>query len=275
VSVNYANPLCLSALAPEFLLPASAARFPAIPASIAALPPNRQPAAAKPLYFAFCRAEPLSQFSAFSYESDFAAKYFPHTPSRYIGLLAMGSHDEQHDYPENSVPVPMIDRPVVLVGMMGVGKTSIGKRLAGQLGFDFVDADEEIEQAAGMTIAEIFEKFGEPYFRDGERRVIARLIDGKPKVIATGGGAFINEETRCLILERAISIWLDADIKVLVDRVARRSNRPLLKDRDPVEVLTELGKIRNPLYAAANIHVRSDASPHARTVENILKALAP
>lgn len=169
----------------------------------------------------------------------------------------------------------MIDRSVVLVGMMGVGKTSIGRRLAARINFEFVDADEEIERAAGMTIAEIFEKFGEGYFRDGERRVIARLMDGPPKVIATGGGAFINEETRTLILERALSIWLDADIKVLADRVSRRDHRPLLKNRDPVEVLTELGKVRNPLYAAANIHVRSDASPHARTVENILKAIAP
>lgn len=186
----------------------------------------------------------------------------------------MGSHDDAYNYPDNWGPVPVIDRPVVLVGMMGVGKTSIGKRLAGRLGFDFVDADEAIEQAAGMSIPEIFEKFGEPYFRDGERRVIARLIDGKPKVIATGGGAFINEETRALILEKAHSIWLDADIKVLAERVARRNNRPLLKGRDPVEVLTELGKIRNPLYATADIHIRSDASPHVRTVENILKALA-
>ena len=169
----------------------------------------------------------------------------------------------------------MADRSIVLVGMMGVGKTSIGRRLAARINFEFVDADEEIERAAGMTIAEIFEKFGEAYFRDGERRVIARLMNGPPKVIATGGGAFINEETRTLILERALSIWLDADIKVLADRVSRRDHRPLLKNRDPVEVLTELGKVRNPLYAAANIHVRSDASPHARTVENILKAIVP
>jgi shikimate kinase len=183
----------------------------------------------------------------------------------------MGSPDHPH---EQEVDVLAINRPIVLIGMMGVGKTSIGKRLAARLNCDFADADEEIERAAGMSIAEIFEKFGEPYFRDGERRVIARLIDGSPKVIATGGGAFINEETRALILSRALSIWLDADIKILVDRVSRRGHRPLLKDRDPVEVLTELGKVRNPLYAAADIHVRSDASPHGRTVDNILKAIA-
>lgn len=182
----------------------------------------------------------------------------------------MGSHKHQRGISVNSGPN---SRPMVLVGMMGVGKTSIGKRLAARLGMEFVDADEEIERAAGMSISEIFEKFGEPYFRDGERRVISRLIDGTPKIIATGGGAFINDETRALILERALSIWLDADIKILAERVARRNHRPLLTGRNPVEVLTELGKIRNPIYANANVHVRSDASPHSRTIDNILKAL--
>jgi shikimate kinase len=182
----------------------------------------------------------------------------------------MGSHEQQRGIHANLRP---IDRPVVLVGMMGVGKTSIGKRLAARLGMDFVDADEEIERAAGMSIAEIFEKFGEPYFRDGERRVIARLIEGAPKIIATGGGAFINDETRALILDQALSIWLDADIKILAERVSRRNHRPLLTGRDPVQVLTELGKIRNPIYATANMHVRSDTSPHSRTVDIILKAL--
>jgi shikimate kinase len=182
----------------------------------------------------------------------------------------MGSHEQQRGIHAN---LRSIDRPVVLVGMMGVGKTSIGKRLAARLGMDFVDADEEIERAAGMSIAEIFEKFGEPYFRDGERRVIARLIEGAPKIIATGGGAFINDETRALILDQALSIWLDADIKILAERVSRRNHRPLLTGRDPVQVLTELGKIRNPIYATANMHVRSDTSPHSRTVDIILKAL--
>lgn len=168
----------------------------------------------------------------------------------------------------------VINRPIVLVGMMGVGKTSIGKRLAARLGTPFVDADDEIEKAAGLSITEIFAKYGEDYFRDGERRVIARLIEGTPKVIATGGGAFVNDQTRALILKRATSIWLDADVQVLADRVSRRNHRPLLRDKNPVEVLTELGKIRNPLYAAANLHIRSDTSPHMRTVENIIKALA-
>lgn len=185
----------------------------------------------------------------------------------------MGSHHEPQHRGVKSHAAPQIDRPLVLVGMMGVGKTSVGRRLASRIGVDFVDADDEIEAAAGMSIAEIFEKFGEPYFRDGERRVIARLIDGMPKVIATGGGAFINEETRALILDRALSIWLDADIGILAERVTRRNHRPLLKDRDPVEVLTELGRVRNPIYASADIHVRSDATPHGRTIEAILEAL--
>lgn len=174
---------------------------------------------------------------------------------------------EQHD-------VFTGDRTIVLVGMMGVGKSSIGRKLASRLGMGFVDADDEIEKAAGMAISEIFERFGETYFRDGERRVIARLIDGEPKVVATGGGAFINAETRALIMDRACSIWLDADIAILVDRVSRRNHRPLLQGRDPKQVLTELGAVRNPIYAEANFHVRSDASPHNRTVDNILKALA-
>jgi len=186
----------------------------------------------------------------------------------------MADHHEPTKPKSGSHAALVIDRPVVLVGMMGVGKTSIGKRLAVRLGTPFVDADDEIEKAAGLSISEIFAKYGEDYFRDGERRVIARLIEGAPKVIATGGGAFVNDETRALILERATSIWLDADVQVLADRVSRRDHRPLLKDKDPVTVLTELGKRRNPLYAAANLHIRSDTSPHVRTVENILKALA-
>jgi shikimate kinase len=165
-------------------------------------------------------------------------------------------------------------RPVVLVGLMGVGKSTVGRRLAGRLHLPFVDADREIEQAAGLTISDIFARFGEEGFRDGERRVIARLIDGKPKVIATGGGAFMNDQTRTLILERAIAVWLDADIDVLVERVGRRDDRPLLRDRDPKEALIELSAKRNPVYALAPIHVRSEPLPHDATVDAILKALA-
>jgi shikimate kinase len=164
-------------------------------------------------------------------------------------------------------------RPIVLVGMMGVGKSTVGRRLAARLGLAFVDADEEIEKAAGMTITEMFERYGEGHFRDGERRVIARLMDGRPKVIATGGGAFMQEGTRTLILENAVAVWLDADIDVLVDRVSRREGRPLLKGRDPRTVLTELADARNPIYAMAPIHVRSVAAPHETAVEKIVKAL--
>ena len=166
------------------------------------------------------------------------------------------------------------DRPIVLVGLMGVGKSTIGRRLAARLHLPFVDADHEIELAAGFSIPEIFERFGEPAFRDGERRVIARLIDGKPKVIATGGGAFMQEETRALILERALAIWLDADVDVLAERVSRREgSRPLLTGRDPHEALAELAAIRNPVYALAPVHIRSKPLPHDATVDEIIKAL--
>ncbi len=165
-------------------------------------------------------------------------------------------------------------RPVTLVGLMGAGKTTVGRRLAARLCLPFVDADAEIEAASGLSIAEIFERFGEAHFRDGERRVIARLIDGAPKVIATGGGAFIHAETRELILARTLAVWLDADIPTLVDRVSRRNTRPLLKDRDPGEVLAELARVRNPIYAEAPIRISSRPSPHGDTVDAIVAALA-
>ena len=164
-------------------------------------------------------------------------------------------------------------RPIVLIGLMGVGKTTVGRRLAQRLHLPFVDADHEIEAAAGMTIAEIFERFGEAHFRDGERRVIARLIDGTPKVIATGGGAFLNEETRALILDQSTAIWLDAAPHVLAERVAKRDHRPLLRGKDPLKVLTELAAVRNPIYALAPIHVVSKSAPHDATVNAILEAL--
>ncbi|WP_439534545.1 shikimate kinase [Polymorphobacter sp.] len=165
-------------------------------------------------------------------------------------------------------------RPVTLVGLMGVGKTSIGKRLAARLGLDFVDADAEIELACGMTVAEIFERFGEAHFRDGERRVIARLIDGAPKVLATGGGAFMQDDTRALILGRSIAVWINADLQTLVERVSKRSTRPLLKGKDPGEVLHALATVRNPVYALAPIHVCSSDGPHNDAVEAIINALA-
>jgi shikimate kinase len=164
-------------------------------------------------------------------------------------------------------------RTIVLVGLMGAGKSTIGRRLAARLQMDFIDADEEIEAAAGMRITEIFDRFGEAEFRDGERRVIARIINGPACVLATGGGAFINSETRALILEQATAIWLDADIDTLVARVERRDTRPLLTGRDPRQVLTELAALRNPIYAQAPLRVASARSPHDVTVTAILEAL--
>jgi len=166
-----------------------------------------------------------------------------------------------------------IDRSIVLVGLMGVGKSTVGRRLAKRLGLEFVDSDHEIEQAAGYTISEIFDRFGEPSFRDGERRVIARLVHGEPKVIATGGGAFMDPETRALILQDCIVVWLDAEIPLLAERVSRRDTRPLVKDKDAKAVLTELAAKRNPIYAQAHIHVRSDSNPHDDAVERIIRAI--
>ena len=169
-----------------------------------------------------------------------------------------------------------IDRPVVLVGLMGVGKSSIGRKLSGLLQMPFSDADDEIERAAQMSISEIFEQFGEAYFRDGERRVISRLIDGPGtrKVIATGGGAFVNAETRALILDKAITVWLDTDIEVLVDRVGRKDTRPLLRGGDPREILARLKTEREPAYAEAPIRVLSSSGPQSRTVARVLKGIS-
>jgi shikimate kinase len=170
-----------------------------------------------------------------------------------------------------------IDRPLVLVGMMGVGKTTVGRKLASLLGMPFVDADEEIERAAQMSIPEIFATYGEAYFRSGERRVIARLVGkGRPgdrKVLATGGGAFVDPATRALILESAISIWLNSDIDTLLDRVGRKDNRPLLKQGNPREILTKLLDERRSAYEQAAIHITSVNQPHQMTVISILKAL--
>lgn len=177
----------------------------------------------------------------------------------------------------NAAPPSSYDKatkPIALVGMMGVGKTSIGRRLAQKLHIPFVDADQEIVDAAGLSIPEIFERFGEAHFRDGERRVIARLFDGTRKVIATGGGAFVNAETRRLMLDRAVVIWLDADIDTLVERTARKGERPLLANGNARDILTRLAAERNPLYAQAHIHVKSQSNPHEATLESILKALA-
>jgi shikimate kinase len=170
--------------------------------------------------------------------------------------------------------LPLPDRCIVLVGLMGAGKSTVGRRLAKRLGRPFIDSDEEIEKAAARSISEIFDGFGEASFRDGERRVIARLIGGLPKVIATGGGAFMDEQTRSLILEQCIAVWLDADIRTLAERVKRRDHRPLLHGKDPAEVLERLAGARRPFYAQAHIHIRSESVPHERAVDMIVAKLA-
>lgn len=166
------------------------------------------------------------------------------------------------------------DRPIVMVGMMGAGKSAIGRRLAHRLGLPFVDADAEIERAAGCTIEEIFAKHGEADFRDGERRVIARLLDGPVGVLATGGGAFMDADTRARIRARAVSVWLKADLETLVDRVSRRGHRPLLKNGDAREILSRLMALRHPVYAEADITVETGDAPPGATVERVVEALA-
>jgi len=164
-------------------------------------------------------------------------------------------------------------RSVVLVGLMGCGKSAIGRRLAARLSLPFVDADEEIERAAGKSIEDIFAEHGEPYFRDGERKVLARLLRSGPQVLATGGGAFMNEETRAAIAASGVSVWLKAELPLLVRRVGRRGNRPLLKVGDPEAVLQNLMATRYPVYAEADIMVESRDVPHEVIVGEIIDKL--
>jgi len=165
-------------------------------------------------------------------------------------------------------------RALVLIGMMGAGKSSIGRRIANKLNLPFVDADSEIEAAhAGMTIPEIFAKYGESYFRDGEVRVIARLLEGGPSVLATGGGAFMREETRQRIRDKGISMWLRADPDVIMRRVRRRSDRPLLQTDDPAATIQRLVDERYPVYAQADMTVLSRDIPHERIVDECLQML--
>lgn len=184
-------------------------------------------------------------------------------------------HKTPEDGPETTIALPerSPERCIVLVGLMGAGKTTVGRRLAQKLGLGFVDADNEIERAAGETIPEIFERHGEAAFRDGERRVIARLLEGSPLVLATGGGAFMDETTRANIAARGISIWLRADLDVLMRRVARRGNRPLLKQGDPRRTMERLIVERYPVYERADITVESIEGPHETVVDDVIAKL--
>lgn len=169
--------------------------------------------------------------------------------------------------PESVVVRALGGRSIVLIGMMGAGKSSIGRRLASRLGIPFIDADTEIESAAGMTIPEIFEKHGEPYFRAGEARVIARLLDNGPQVLATGGGSVMDPQTRALISQKGISIWLKAEIDVLLKRTKRRNDRPL------VEKIKDLLPVREPIYAQADIVIQSRDEPHDTIIDEIMGVL--
>jgi shikimate kinase / 3-dehydroquinate synthase len=192
-----------------------------------------------------------------------------------IGIKPGGESGEEHspDAAATRLLALLGRRPIVLIGLMGSGKTAIGRRLAQRLGLEFIDSDAEIERAAGLTIPEIFTRYGEPYFRDGERRVMTRLLAGGARVIATGGGAFMSEETRARIRETGISVWLKADLDVLWRRVRKRNHRPLLQNGDPEAMLKTLMEERDPVYAQADITVISREGPHDLVVEDILAGL--
>jgi shikimate kinase len=175
--------------------------------------------------------------------------------------------------PEAGIAASLGRRSIVLVGMMGAGKSTIGRRLAARLHLPFVDADIEIEAAAGMSIPDIFETHGEPHFRDGEARVIARLLESGPAVIATGGGAFMREDTRNRIRDKAISIWLKADADTIMKRVRRRADRPLLQTADPAATVSRLLEAREPVYQSADLTIASREVPHDRIVDECLEAL--
>jgi shikimate kinase len=165
-------------------------------------------------------------------------------------------------------------RSIVLIGLMGAGKTAVGRRLANRLDLPFIDADTEIEVAAGASISEIFAEHGENYFRQGERKVIARLLEGGPQVLATGGGAYMNADTRANIKAHGLSVWLKADLKVLMKRVGRRGNRPLLAGGDPEKVMKKLMEERYPVYAEADVTVESRDVPHDVIVGAVTDAIA-
>ena len=166
------------------------------------------------------------------------------------------------------------NNPIVLVGLMGAGKSSIGRRLAEKIDLPFVDADHEIELAADKSIAEIFKDHGETYFREGERRVISRLIENGAQILATGGGAFINHETRDSIASRGVSLWLKADLPLLMKRVMKRNDRPLLQNEDPAAVMQQLMDQRYPIYATADVTIESKDVQHTQMVNEVIKVLA-
>lgn len=189
-------------------------------------------------------------------------------------MMRFALRGKEEDALERGIRDRLGSRSIVLVGMPGCGKSAIGRRLAPRLDLPFVDADEEIEQAAGKSIKEIFADHGEAYFRDGERRVIARLLASGPQVLATGGGAMMLEETRENIRRAGVTIWVKADLPVLVRRVSKRSNRPLFEGRDPETVMKELMEARYPVFATADIAVESRDVPHDVIVEEIIETLA-
>ncbi len=174
---------------------------------------------------------------------------------------------------ENPKPVRSLDRTIALVGLMGVGKSTVGRKLAETLGAAFVDSDDEIEKAAGLTVPEIFARHGEAEFRRGERRVIERLLAGPPIVLATGGGAYMDADTRAILREKAVTVWLKADLDLIWKRVSRRDNRPLLKQPEPKKVLANLDAVRSPIYAEADFSVESADGPCADTVAVICEKL--
>ncbi|MBA3527613.1 MAG: shikimate kinase [Pseudomonadota bacterium] len=166
-----------------------------------------------------------------------------------------------------------LDRPIVLVGLMGAGKSTVGRRLAKRLGLPFVDTDAAIEDATGQPWGELFERFGEADYRDGERRLVARIVGGEVRVISTGGGVFVDPRTRELLNQRAITVWLDAPVDVLADRTSRRNTRPLLRNGDAKRTLEQLSEQERPCYAEAHIHIKSGGGAHKEVVEAIVRKI--
>ncbi len=197
-----------------------------------------------------------------------ASGAFAERQSRCIALSG-----ERHSEVQVTNLAGRLDRPVVLVGLMGVGKSTVGRRLARRLGLPFIDSDSAIEDAVGLPAGEVFERYGEADYRDGERRLVARLIDGEVRVIATGGGVFVDPRTRQLLKDRAYTVWLDASVDVLAERTGRRDTRPLLKTEDPKATLEQLAAIERQAYAEADLRVESGQGAHKDVVEAIVRML--